>query len=209
MCFSYEASLLSFIVGSVSSIFVYLLGRPFDKIVGGLWLWICLMQGIEAFLWKNQTCDDIHKRVSFIGFLVNVNQPVVLAILLVLFSKYARPIPISIISTIYILYGFVERQHPDTYYCTTPRKGDPHLVYNWSITPEYMTYDWLAYCGAMIGIAYFGMSGLQAFSFLITIGLLLFGSYLFYPRESIASIWCFFAAFAPPVYLALRKVGYL
>ena len=210
MCFSFEASIVSFLIGSLTSIWIIFLGRPFDKIVGGYWLYVCLMQGIEAILWKHQTCDDLHKTVSFIGYLLNVSQPVTLAVLSFTFSKYARPIPLAIISILYMLYGltYFFRLHTDTYYCTAPRKGDPHLLWNWTVNNEYL-YDWTAYALAMYGIAYFGMTGLQAFLFLATFNTLLFWSFIFYPRQSIASIWCFFAALCPPGYIIFRKLGYI
>ena len=121
MCFSFEASIISFFVGSLSSIWIFLLGRPFDKIIGGYWLYVCLMQGIEAILWKHQTCDDLHKTVSFLGYGLNVSQPLILGGLLILYSKYARPIPIVIVSLLYMLYGltYFLRTRGETYYCIT------------------------------------------------------------------------------------------
>lgn len=206
MCFSFEASIISFFVGSLSSIWIFLLGRPFDKIIGGYWLYVCLMQGIEAILWKHQTCDDLHKKVSFLGYLLNTSQPLMLAALIFMFSKYAKPIPLAIICILYMLYGltYFLHTHGDTYYCTAPRKDDPHLLWNWTENPEHL-YDWLTYFIAMYGIAYFGMTGLQAFLFLGFFSTILFWSYVFYPRQSIASIWCFFVALSPPIYLIFRK----
>lgn len=206
MCFSFEASILSFLIGSISSIWIIFLGRPFDTIVGGYWLWVCLMQGIEAILWKHQTCDDLHKTVSFIGSGLNVTQPLILAALIFMFSKYAKPIPLAIISAIYLLYGILTffRTREETYYCTAPRKDDPHLLWNWTVNPGYL-YDWAVYGLAISAIAYFGMSGLQAVLFLASFGALLFWSYVFYPRQSIASVWCFFAAMSPPGYILFRK----
>jgi hypothetical protein len=211
MCFSFEASIISFFIGTFFSIWIFLLGRPFDKVIGAYWLYVCLMQGIEAILWKHQTCDDLHKTVSFLGHGLNVSQPVILAGLLILYSKYARPIPLVIISILYILYGLIYllRSHTDAYYCTAPRKNDPHLLWNWTVDSGYLIYDWLAYIVAISGIAYFGMTGLQAFLFIGSFSTLLFWSYVFYPRQSIASIWCFFAALSPPIYLIFRKLGYV
>jgi hypothetical protein len=210
MCFSFEASILSFLIGTLSSVWIIFLGRPFDKIVGLYWFWVCLMQGIEAILWKHQTCDDLHKTVSFVGSGLNVTQPLILAALLFMFSKYARPIPLAIISAAYLLYGLLTffRTRGETYYCTAPRKDDPHLLWNWTVNPGYL-YDWAVYGLAISAIAYFGMSGIQAVLFLASFGALLFWSYIVYPRQSIASIWCFFAALSPPGYIVFRKLGFV
>jgi hypothetical protein len=210
MCFSFEASIVAFFIGTLSSVWIFLLGRPFDKVVGLYWFWVCLMQGIEAILWKHQTCDDLHKTVSFVGSGLNVTQPLILAALLFMFSKYARPIPLAIISAGYLLYGLLTffRTRGETYYCTAPRKDDPHLLWNWTVNPGYL-YDWAVYGLAISAIAYFGMSGLQAVLFLASFGALLFWSYVFYPRQSIASIWCFFAALCPPGYIVFRKLGFV
>ena len=211
MCFSYESSIISLLVGTISSIFVFLLGGYFDKIVGSWFLYVSLMQGIDAILWKHQTCDNFHKNVTLIGSLLNSSQPFFLVSLFYIFSKDFNMLPSFITILLYGLYGiFINdffKNHPDNYYCTSPRPGDPHLVWNWTVG-EKRILNWLVYLLTLILLAKFGLNEKRGnlFGGSILLGLVL--SYFMYPRESIGSLWCFFTALTPPIYLILRKLGY-
>ena len=50
MCFSAEVSLMTFIIGTVGSFFVYNIGTPFDHIVGLYLGFTSLIQGIEFLI---------------------------------------------------------------------------------------------------------------------------------------------------------------
>lgn len=209
MCFSYESSIISLLVGTISSIFVFLLGGFFDKIVGCWFFYVSLMQGIDAILWKHQTCDNFHKNVTFIGSMLNTTQPLILALIFSLYSKQANIPMLIAILLCYFVYGIIIffRKHDDTYYCTQPKEGDPHLIWNWTVG-EYRILDWTVYLLSLCLLSIYGLNEKLAFLFSCSIISGLTVSFFMYPRESIGSLWCFFTALSPPLYLILRKLGY-
>ena len=71
MCFSKNASIVSFTIGIVGSILCITLGTATDKIVGYFLGYVSLMQGIEYLLWSHQICDNYNRVVSIIGMLLN------------------------------------------------------------------------------------------------------------------------------------------
>jgi len=210
MCFSFEASVAALLVGTISSICVFLLGGPFDKIIGIWFFFISLMQGIEALLWKHQTCDDFHKNVTYLGSSLNSSQPLVLALLCYIYSKQANPIALLVIVALYLIYGLqiYFRNHPESYFCSNPKSGDPHLVWKWTVTDNYLM-DWLVYLIALCLLCVYGLNKIRAFLLGGSIITSLVLTYWLYPRESVGSVWCFFTALTPPIYLALRKLGYI
>lgn len=167
------------------------------------------MQGIDAILWKHQTCDDFHKNVSYVGSTLNSSQPLLLGLLFYIYSKQANAQMLLAIGVMYLVYGLVThfRTHEGNYYCSQPKDGDPHLVWKWTIQ-ENRIMDWAVYLLALCLFCAYGVNQSRAIFFSASI-LIGFGiTYLVYPRESIGSIWCFFTALTPPVYLLAKQFGY-
>ena len=199
MCYSYEASLVALVVGLSGSIALFRISTINSKIVGGFLGYVSLMQGIDTVLWKHQTCDNFHKNVTSLGMVLNISQPVALALFVYLFNPYLKyGIIILIVSGVYLLnmilfiYAFSKESH-----CTSPRKDDPHLVWNWTML-ETKTRDWAIYLSALCLISIFGLSSLRSGIMFATA--LIFGattSYILYPRQSVGSLWCFFSALSP------------
>jgi uncharacterized protein YhhL (DUF1145 family) len=210
MCFSAEASLATLLIGLVGSSLVYSLGKPTDRILALFLGYVSLMQGIEFILWKHQTCDTIHKSVSVLGATLNGLQPIVLGLLLLTISP--RQTYSSEIKNIMVIYLAASLVYGTQYIlgdfmCTTPRKDDPHLVWNWTVMPYYEL-SWLLYILAAVSLSILGMPSLKS-------GLLFGGSYLItmivsiliYKRQDMGSMWCFFTVFAPLLYYAYRELG--
>ena len=206
MCFSPEASLAALIAGLVGSYFVYGLGTPTDKIIGLFLGFVSLMQGIEFTLWNHQTCDDFHKDVSFLGFVINLLQPVVLGgIILALSPRQSYRSLIIGIMIAYVLCGIlIQIFNEKISFCTTPRPDDPHLVWNW-LNGDYYHIHWIGYMIVSIAISILGMPTLNTgIRMAIVYSLTLAISKLIYKRESVGSMWCFFTAFLPFLYFIQR-----
>ena len=206
MCFNYESSIAALIVGLAGSIALFSLGSINDKILGAFFGYVSLMQGIYAILWKNQTCDYFHKNVTSLGMTLNLTQPLFLAVVVFIFNpKLKHGTSIAVISVIYLLCmaWFINDNYNQTY-CTTPRKDDPHLVWNWTMF-ETRIRDWAVYLSTLCLISVLGLSSLTsgiivALSFVIGAT----ASFFIYPRQSIGSIWCFFSALVSPIVYGYR-----
>jgi hypothetical protein len=209
MCFSAEASLATFLIGTIGAAFVYSLGTASDHIIALFLGYVALMQGIEYILWNHQTCDSFHKQVSVAGMLLNSYQPIVFGLLLLLFNTrltYKLPIIIIMISSVLYSINYLLK-YKDNLQCTTPQPNDPHLVWNWTVMDSY-EHMWFLYITVFVVIAMLGMPTLRG-SFSISIAMItgMITSILVYPRQDVGALWCFFATFTPPIYYIFRKLG--
>ena len=205
MCFSQEASIIALFVGLTGSYMLYDLGGIDNKIVGLFFAYVSLMQIIDAVLWKHQVCDDFHKQVSYAGMILNLTQPLVLGGLIYFYNKKAQFEYIIPLLIFYLLcFGVFLQQNAKTSKCVNPRPGDPNLVWSWTVQKT-KVYDWSVYIGTLLLLFILGgtnlMRGIEM-AILTLVGFIL--TFLFYPRQSIGSIWCFFTALAPPL-MYLRR----
>jgi hypothetical protein len=207
MCYSYEASVVALILGTVGSALIYNLGSVDNKIFGLFFGYISLMQGVEAILWKHQSCDDFHKNVTLLGMILNMSQPVFLLFASQLFYPSNKNASIlyatALFYSLYEIYHFVQFQK--TTHCTAPKENDPHLVWSWlNMQDTYIT--WTVYMITLCIMFLFGMSsfkrGILFASGAIITALL---TAIVYPGRSVGSIWCFFSALIPIAYLMSYK----
>ena len=210
MCYSAEASFISLCIGLLGSIGVYTLNTMFDKIFALFLGYVSLMQGIELILWNNQKCDAFHKRISFLGMLLNLSQPLILAIIILLISNRNEfKLYIGVIIFLYSIYGlyFIDSYKTELQ-CTNPRPNDPHLVWNWTILPRWWL-DHLIYIITFSIISILGMPSLNQgliFAGGLTVSMVI--SSIVYPRENMGSMWCFISALSPPLFYLYRKIGF-
>lgn len=211
MCFSAEVSLVTFLIGTIFSVFIFQLGTPLDKIVGLFGGYASLMQGIEFLLWKHQTCDQYHKNVSVLGSLLTNGQPLILGIVALIYStrveNKAYVVLIMAALCMYGLYCYIDKTAfvltPELH-CTQPKANDPHLHWNWSQNYPWSR-DWLVYITSILLIAILGMPTLSqgigvALYFLVSMT----ATAMVYPRQDVGALWCVFGALTPPLYYATR-----
>lgn len=209
MCFSKEVSLSTFLIGVGLSLYIFFgLGSPTDKIVSGFFGYVSLMQGIEYLLWDHQTCDNYHKSVSYTGMWLNHLQPIVLGILILIYGPADMRSRVLTIMGVYIatIVPFsLQYENIGDMLCTTPKKDNPHLAWNWNTMPHQFNM-YLIFVGAIMALFIFGMpkNGVVMAAFTVSS---LIVSLLVYPRESIGAIWCVYAAFAPLVYMFFKGRG--
>jgi hypothetical protein len=208
MCYSSEVSLLTLIVGLLGSTAVYTLGSTFDKIIGLYLGYVSLMQGIEWILWNNQKCDSFHKKVSILGMLLNFSQPIILGLLILLFSdRIQHKTTIISIMVAYIIYMLIySSNYTKNLQCTNPRPNDPHLVWNWTILPFYYI-GWFVYIFTVVVISVLGMPTLNQGIFFAGLAFTsMLVSILVYPRQDMGAMWCFFTAYSPFLYYFFRTI---
>jgi len=209
MCYSEEVSMLTFLVGTCSSILVYSLGSAFDQIIGVYFGYVAFMQLIEWLLWRHQVCDNYHKSVSYTGMLLNGIQPFVLGALILAWSPRTTYKPlIGIISFAYLLFTvYNTKLYTSNLQCTQPRDKDPHLVWNWTSLDSFPLM-WIVYLSTSILICLLGMPTLRL-GLIFSVGtiLTLLISMRVYERQDVGAMWCFFTNFIPLSYYLLSKLG--
>jgi hypothetical protein len=209
MCYSYNASLIALTAGLFGSTLIYNLGSVDNKIFGLFFGYVSLMQGIEAILWKHQSCDDFHKSVTSAGMLLNMSQPIFLLFASQLFYPSNKNTHILYITALfyilYEIYHFVDFQKAS--HCTSPQENNPHLVWSWLNTQDaYIT--WIVYSITLFIMFAFGMTSFERG---VTIGsagvITALLSATIYPGRSAGSIWCFFSALVPMSYLMWKYLS--
>jgi len=70
MCYSAESSLTSFVIGAAASIYLLIAGDKYDKHIGLFLITVVIIQLVEFFMWKDQSCGRMNhyasKSVNFV-----------------------------------------------------------------------------------------------------------------------------------------------
>lgn len=202
MCWSFEVSLFTFIVGSIFNYMVFRLpqSKTNIKVLCVLWEYILCVQLSEALAWKTQSSKSASTNI-FSGkltmFLITT-QPIVLGGLLLMFCggdvpSFNRMLSIMIMG-VYILWLVYNITHNFTAKSLTPSRECSHLDLYWWKT---FTGNAIPYLITLFLIMILLIRPLNLMWFQLSfISITLVISYLFYGC-SIGSMWCFLSAFAP------------
>ena len=113
MCFNYQVSLLTFLIGTISSFILIKNGNPkynAENIIFGIFLiFISSIQFMDFLFWI-----DLHNKIginhiiTIIGPLINIGQPLILYIIKLIYFKpqllSVNSIPILILNLLYLFY---------------------------------------------------------------------------------------------------------
>lgn len=209
MCYSTTISLLTFAIMIISTIYLFYRNYPNDRWFSIIFISAGIMQLIEYFMWRNQSCGMTNHIATILAFIVLLIQPIAVLIGAYYFGdlifdrKKLAPIIwiygiiIGLFVIIGINYGIKNRL------CSLPNRK--HL--DWNISKLF---------GGKTGIyvffiLYYAMFLLLLLSrpwylgFIIAIMLLgtLFFSIFFIKNASWKSIWCWIVNFIPIVYIII------
>jgi hypothetical protein len=209
MCYNTTISLLTFAVMAISTIYLIYRNYPNDRWFAIIFISAGIMQLVEYFMWRDQSCGLTNHLATIGAFLISLIQPIAMIIgayffgNLVIDRKKLLPIIwiygiiIGIFAIIGINYGMKNRL------CSLP--NGKHL--DWNIAKLF---------GGKIGffvfsIVYYAMIILLLLSrplylgFIIAIMLFgtLFFSVFFIKNPSWKSIWCWIVNFIPIIYIIL------
>jgi hypothetical protein len=212
MCFSENASIVSFTFGVIGSLLCISLGTVTDKIVGFFMLFVSSMQGIEYLLWRHQICDNYNKFISILGMVLNHLQPIVLGFIVILFNTKLTQSKLHLIYSFMTVYLFVIIPYSIKFLkdpqllCTIKNKETTHLQWNWTD----MKYFDIVYTVFLIAFCAFFLLGLPKLQYGIYASLTAIitssTSLYFYPQKHTGAIWCYYVVFLPIIYYLMRKI---
>ena len=202
MCFSERISLIAFFVGIFGSSLLYNLGTTNDIIYSLFFAYVSLMQLIDFFLWRNQTCNKTNILISNIGLILNHLQPIVLGLLLLYYKNIPNGELIYFILFVYLLFMIpYSKQYFNDPQCSL-KNVENHITWSWNNKKDHI----LMYCVYLLILLLLCICGFEknyglyaAFIALFTIVI----SIIFYSKN-IGSIWCFFTVFLPILTYAAR-----
>lgn len=211
MCYSKNASILSFTFGVVGSLLCVSLGTITDKIIGFFMLFVSLMQGIEFLLWKHQICDNYNKFISLLGMVLNHLQPIVLGLLVLLVNSKLSQIKqrwIHLFMGFYLIfiipYSLQFLKDPRLY-CTIKKDETAHLLWNWN-NMKYHTFVYTVFLITFCALFLLGLPKLQYGIYASLVAVFTYCTSLyFYPQKYTGAIWCYYVVFLPVIYYLLRK----
>lgn len=210
MCFSQEASIQSFLCGIISSILCIALNKPTDKIIGYLFGFVSLMQGIEWLLWKHQKCDSYNKDLSKLGMIFNHLQPIMFGVIILLINKNVDKEKIIGIICLYlciIVPYSIKFLKDEKTHCTIKNENTNHLLWHWNS----MNDNTMAYSVFLVTFCYISLVGIPKFEngviFAIIIAMSFYSSSIFYNHQNVGALWCYYAAYFPLIYFIMRKSG--
>lgn len=153
MCWSWQASLVGFILGSGLSITLIIRNKPWDRLWGFLFLFVIFMQFLEFLIWLDQPSSGkdcttgryegkLNNIASQIGAVQNFLQPTVGILLTILLipkkdtvtnSQMMNIIFLVISITSVIVWIFTKKSYKTTL-CTIPCNGcnNHHLRWQWA-----------------------------------------------------------------------------
>ena len=197
MCFNKEVSIITYIIGMVGCIILFMNKKDNFIPHAIFFIWVIHMQLIEFFLWINQKCSNINKNISTVGIVINNLEPIILWLSIMAFSNKILPywihivMGIFIIATIYITTISIKERN-----CTikTPESA-PHLQWKWN-EGKYKSYYYMFFLVVCILLSIFGLSYGYHMGILFFISFV--ASYFIYGNtHSVGAMWCFIAAFVP------------
>ena len=206
MCFSPGVSITTFVLGILSSILVYTLNTPDDKIVSLFFGFVICMQLIEYLLWNHQICDNYNRYLSITGMLLNHIQPIILGGLILLFNpQVKKPFIYSLLLIYTVVISNYSLQFNYKKQCTI-KNNHNHLFWEWN----YMKYSRLVYLIFLIVLFLLFKDGLISKShgkFLSIISLIsyIISMFIYDPSKVAGALWCFFAVGIPVLWYVLRS----
>jgi hypothetical protein len=195
MCINFETSILTLVLGTtfnIRNIIKY--NNPQITAVSIGWQYVLLMQLFDAIAWKSPEYNTFAAKSAFI---TNVSHPIVIGIIFLTLlpsddsTKYIGA-TITVAYTIWLLYK--SNKINEVKYLNTGTNCD-HLVYNWwddfGKGSAYV-YILTVLLLVLLFLKPFNFAVMQAAYILIT---LIISKYIY--SCGTASMWCWFAAFAP------------
>jgi hypothetical protein len=193
MCWNANASLISFIVGTLINISVMLYFKNTIVVpICILWQWVLMMQISEYFIWKGQ--DKIKEKGSLTlgsrsSLIFNVTQPLVVFLCFILNSKVKMSFKItaSIVILFYVSFMLINLNKQKEYKSLKPSTNCKHMSLQWW---NDIKNSGIIYCITLITIIFlllrpFNLSIFMSSYLIITLVI----SSMFYSCGQ-ASMWC-------------------
>lgn len=208
MCWNFEASIVSFGIGLVTSVALLIRHRrdkerhKNDIILVYLVLTYSIVQLAEAMMWKDLQCEkklaglDLNKTGSYLAYLSLAAHPLAIAAGIYRAYKQTFPLAVGLIIFAYWLVVIPKKMN-----CSRPQQNsDGHLVWGFE-TQLYL----LNFTMAM-GMSLYYIRPLSYAAVILTFYVLtLVLSYFLSPGKAVGSNWCWMSAFLAPVSFAVTQ----
>ena len=204
MCWNEETSWITLTIGLIAVVVAFVYAPSLQvKAVALIWGFVLLMQYFDAIAWRKKGKSKFAATGAMIA---NVLQPIVVGLVLLSITRassfnQSTSVLIMVCYIAYILYA-LRGQSYDT---LVPANGCSHLRYKWweDMSANTSTHAGMIYLVVLIALIFLllqptAFAGMQVAYIIIT---LIISSVIY--TCGAASIWCWFAAFAPILTIAM------
>lgn len=206
MCFNKEVSIATYVIGMLGTVYLYTQG-----LIPEAMFYFCVvqMQLIEYFLWKHQSCQDIHinKNLTKLAILINHIEPIVLWFAIIIFSTKHLPKWVHQVMLVYIISSVIVTLHAlnTVSYTTVTEDSGNHLNWKWN-NIQYTGMYYLYFLFTLIVLSIYGLSNGKIHAIIVTIAFVV-SVVIYYDYKSVGAMWCFMAAFAPWILPTLYQIN--
>lgn len=208
MCYTYQHSVVSLFVGLIVSLYLFIQPNVNLKIVGGFFFFVSWMQLFDAIFWKHLQGGRTNAIATKFACIFNHLQPLILAALIYYYrggiqSKVSK-ILIGLYAVSILIYTVSNWKRLNT--TTVTAKSAPSLDWSWNHW-KYAPYVYALFLVTLMWLMYrhlnrpYNLIG----SLLVFISFM-FSMYKYQIQQSTGRFWCYFAAFAPLVFLFISKL---
>uniref|UniRef100_A0A6C0DN07 Uncharacterized protein n=1 Tax=viral metagenome TaxID=1070528 RepID=A0A6C0DN07_9ZZZZ len=201
MCYTPQASVYAFIIGMVSSSYLLKSDSPDLKVIGGFFLFVSFMQLFDYIFWTTKD-DDINRLFTKIACIFNNLQPIVLAFII---YKYKGSVKGKYLVYIYTLFIFLYTNNnwKSLDKTTSDKTMNGSLYWAWN--------NW-KHAGIVYGLFLITITYLSYYNLSVPYNKMLgvflpfffFMSYFKYGASHLGRFWCYFAPYAPLIFLFLH-----
>ncbi len=202
MCWSANASIASFIIGTIINISVMLYFKtPIIYSICILWQWVLMMQLSEYLIWKDLDNKSTNGLGTKMALIFNITQPLVVFLCLLLTSPATISFKIvaSIVILVYVSYMLINFNKQNEYKSLNPSSKCKHMNLKWW---QDIKDSGIVYCFTLITIILLILRPFNlAIFFSIFLIITFIVSLIFYSCGG-ASMWCWFVV-PFPLFLAI------
>tara|TARA_X000000368_G_scaffold60956_1_gene42995 strand:+ start:880 stop:1518 length:639 start_codon:yes stop_codon:yes gene_type:complete len=208
MCFSAQASLTAYILGSFASIYLLIKGDKYDKHIGLFSLTFIQIQLAEFLMWIDQDCKNINHYASILADYILILQPLSIILGSILFKTTNIPTKLLYLFLLSFIIGIIVYSIRVIY---NKRKLCSKSINNgylkWDVIKKPSLLDYIGYFIFVTLIWLFVKNKKGLLVFIFTIISLLFGlnnnyKFTFAQWES---KWCFFGVLLPFLIIIYNK----
>ena len=210
-CYDKETSIITYSIGTITSLLLLKKKNPSLKISGIFFLTVTQMQMIEFLIWNHNKCDNYNIQISSIGSLIHHFEPIILFLAIKYYNKNlteAQRKLLNILIGFYIigLGGYSYNAYPLDCTEVTP-ESNSHLEWKWN-HKKYYKHFYVLFVTTLILSTFVGLEK----PYNIYVSVLLLGSYIYSlykykSNKAVGTIWCWLAVFIPLILLFIDYVN--
>jgi len=207
MCYSSDASRVSFSVNLITSYILYTYSKTeYSKIFALFFAFVGLMQLYDLIFWENLSENNINYIFTKIAMISNHLQPIILALLIYMISGKLESLS-KIIIIIYSLFALVYsiNTYKNINYTLVSKESSPSLYWQWNDQP-YAEIVYTLFLMSLVILCFENFEyPINTIFVLITILSFILSSY-YYKGQSIGRFWCYFSSYIPLLLLIFQSL---